>query len=86
MSEAITTAEVTTAFSFSKGQMFGFTVYTDRKILVSGNLSKGRKLGMIVNQTLPGLLRDMAQLCEEQGGTFEGLVRVLETPRQKEQQ
>jgi len=64
--------------SFSQGELFGFTIYADRKHLAQGGLGKGHKVGTIVAQTLPGLLRDVARLCEEQGGTFDDLIRVLE--------
>jgi hypothetical protein len=77
VSDATTTAEVTNVISFSKGSMFGFTVYTDRKQGRSG-LTKGRKLGMLVDTTLPNLLRGVADLIEQNGGTWDGLIEVLE--------
>ena len=72
------TAEILPVISLSQGAMFGFTVYADREPLARGGLSKGRKCGTIVQTSLPGLLRDVARMCEEQGGTFEDLVRYLE--------
>ena len=73
-----TTAEIMPMLSMTQGSLFGFTVYADRKPLAQGGLGKGRKAGTIVHQTLPGLLRDVARLCEEQGGSLDDLVRVLE--------
>lgn len=80
MSETITTAEVVNVLSLSGSgvHLYGFTVQTDRKILESGKLSKGRKLGAIVGNSLPSLLRDVANLIEQNEGTWEGLVKVLD--------
>lgn len=73
-----TTAEITEVFSFTGGAMYGFTVYTDRKPAVRGGLTKGRKVGTLVSTTLPELLQDVAALIEQNDGTWEGLIKVLE--------
>jgi len=73
-----TTAEILPVVSLSQGAMFGLTVYADREPLARGGLSKGRKCGTIVQASLPGLLRDVARLCEKQGGTLDDLARALD--------
>lgn len=73
-----TTAEVHSMMNLTQGTiMLGFTVWTDREVGRHG-LTKGRKVGTIVNRDLPGLLRSVAELCEQNGGTFEGLVEVMD--------
>ncbi len=78
MTDTTTTAEIMPMISLTQGKMFGFTIYVGRSHLAGGDLGKGRKSGTIVKATLPELLRDVARLLDENGGSLEDLVDLLE--------
>ena len=75
--DTTTTAEIMPMISLSVGKVFGFTIYVDRSHLAGGGLGKGKKSGTIVKDTLPELLRDVARLLDENGGSLEDLADLL---------
>lgn len=61
----VTTAEVLSAVSLHSGKsLWGFQVVADRVRNLNDKLSTGRKVGTIVNPSLPALLREVADLLE----------------------
>lgn len=74
--EPITTADVMQVLSLSGGGGYGFKVVTDRRVSKSG-LTKGKSAGMVVADTLPELLRHVANFAEQNGGTLESVAEGL---------
>lgn len=63
-----TTAEITEALNLRTGQkIWMFTIWTDRKESARGGLTKGKKAGSLVGDSVPQLLRSVASLVEQEG-------------------
>ncbi len=66
---SVTTAEISTALSLSKGMMWTLAIETDRNALSRGGLGKGTKAGSLVGDNLIDLLRTTADLMDQEGIT-----------------
>lgn len=67
----MTTIEISTGLNFTTGEVvYAATLYTDRKHKSGGGLTKGKKKGSIVDDTLPDLLRNMTDLIEQHQERF----------------
>ena len=72
------TAEIDEGMSFTRGTVWCLQLWTDRKPAARGGLTKGKKGGMLVNDTLPSLLRTTADFMEQEGiDTLHALARAL---------
>jgi hypothetical protein len=55
-------------------------LWTNRKPAARGGLTKGKKGGVLVGDTLPSLLRTTADFMEQEGiDTLHGLARALKS-------
>ena len=61
------TAEICEGMSFSRGTVWVLQIWTDRKPAARGGLTKGKKGGTMVADSIPDLLRQTAAYMEQEG-------------------
>lgn len=75
--ETWTTAEIAEAFGMDGKVYASLSIYTGRRFGARGGLTKGRKAGMLVADSVPELLQLVARLYEQDGG-WPGIVSRIE--------
>ncbi|HEY7822143.1 MAG TPA: hypothetical protein VIG24_04895 [Acidimicrobiia bacterium] len=72
------TAELCEGMSFSKGTVWVLQLWTDRKPAARGGLTKGKKGGALVADSVPELLRTTAAFMEQERiDSLSGLAKRL---------
>jgi hypothetical protein len=76
------TAEIDEGMTWSGEQRWILQMWTDRKPAARGGLTKGKRGGMLVGDTLPGLLRSTADYMEQESiDSLHGLAAALPAVR-----
>ena len=79
--ETYTTAEIVRGWLWTGGEVQCLSIYTDRRIGSKGDLTKGKKVGTLIEDDVPTLLRKTADLFEQEG-SWEAIAEMLRDPRE----